>query len=652
MKLIIKNIIYLALICLITSCNNSFLDDNISPDQQLMGYSNIYVSPNWESAEYQFNLSSLIDNDYEIIETPSWLQIDTKNGSLSGGLATVNCSAINCTTYNQYGIYIDFMTVKADNKNYKVTVAYVNEGEPLLKVENTLDITYETTSGLSLPIQNRGKGILRWKLTSLPDWLAVDTAQIDPEQMYLPYYHDYYIPLKIIQDKITSTISTGTIVLSSNDTTNPEVQIEVTVNLGSPKLTNYTNEIIFHPYETSKSIHFSNHGEGILIWEFTDIPEWLTITPTSGIYSSYTTYDDIVFKCDRTKLPSDQFTATVNLKSNNASGQTHGITINVITSGDSEYKYAIEGQITDALFNKNTNTLYYTTTSPNKLITLDINTKEVLNEIYLSQAPNCIAISEDWTKAAIGHNGYISGVDLTNNSITSEYTIDYSVYDISWGENDWFCFSQKSGSFTSVHYINTADGTLYDDPGRKCLDDDSILKKVPGEPYIIATSQSGLFAFDIATKSIKSYSRYCLTNFWLSEDSEYIFSRHFNIYRTASLTESNDISSIDINPIARITTESESFGFVHMYHSNNSIWVIQPTSYFDDKPSNIYQIEDNDFTFEKKIIYDLYYHSEDQITETKLSANYVFANNEGTEVVVLCKGISNDTWVIQYIDVQ
>ncbi len=651
MNLNIKNIIYLSLICVLTSCDNSFLDENTSPDQQLMGYSNIYVSPNWEGADYQFNLGYLLDNDYEIIETPSWLQIDTKNGSLSGGLATVNCSAINCTTYNQYGIYIDFMTVKADKKNYKVTVAYVNEGEPLLKVENTLNITYETTSGLSLPIQNRGKGILRWKLTSLPDWLAVDTAQIDPEQMYLPYYHDYYIPLKIIQDKITSAISTGTIVLSSNDTNNPEVQIEVTVNLGSPNMTNYANEIIFHSYETSKSIHFSNHGEGILTWEFTDIPEWLTITPTSGIYNSYTTYDDIVFKCDRTKLPSGLFTATVNLKSNDASGQTHSITINVITSGDSEYKYAIEGQITDALFNRNKNTLYYTTTSPNKLITLDINKKEVLNEIYLNQAPTCIAISEDWTKAAVGHNGSISAIDLSNNSILSEYTIDYSVYDICWAENDWYCFSQKGGSFTSVHYINTENGTLYDDPGRKCLDDDSILKKVPGEPYIIATSGSGLFAFDIATKSIKSYSRYCLNNFWLSENGEYIFSRNFNIYRTTSLTESEETYSTDMNSIAKITTESTYYGLAYVYHSNNFLWAIQPTSYFDNAPSTIYQIDDNDYKFVKRIFYDVYYQPDAQTSEFELCANYIFANNEGSEVVVLCKGISNDTWVIQYINI-
>ncbi len=655
MKPIIKNIIYLTLLCIITSCDNSFLDDDLSPEQQSMGYSNIYISPDWESADYQFNLGSLVNSDYEITSTPSWLHIDSNTGSLSEGFATVNCSATNNSSFDEIGVYIDFMTVKAEKRNYKVTVAYINEGDPELEVESTLDISYETATYLSLPIKNTGRGLLCWQFTSLPEWLTLDTDQLLSEKLFLDYYDSYNIPLKIIPEKITSSTSTGTIVLSTNDKINPETSIAVTVNLGSPELSNYTDEVIFYSNQTSQSICFSNYGEGILVWEFTDIPEWLTITPSSGVYNPYTSYDDIVFTCDRTKLVSGENTATVNLKSNNASGQTHSITVTAITPGDSENKYAIEGLITDAVFNKNTNTLYYTTTSPNKLITLDINTKEVLNEIDLSKAPTCLAISEDWMTAAVGHNGYISAIDLSNNTVTSVYTIDYSVNDIAWGEDNWFCYTQKGGSFTNVHYINTADGTLYEDPGRKNLDGSSILKKVPGEPYLIATrnstSPSGFFAFDIASKSIKSYSHMSLSNFWLSEDGEYIFSRNLNVYRTTSSTSSDDTFDAEINSIAKITTES-TYYMEYVYHSNNYLWVIQPASYFDDEPNTIYQVEDNDFIFEKKIIYDLYYQSEDQTSEFELSANYVFANNEDSEVVVLCKGTSNDTWVIQYVNVQ
>ncbi|MCW3789367.1 BACON domain-containing protein [Plebeiibacterium sediminum] len=651
MKRIIKNIISLILICLITSCDNSFLDENLSTEQQPMSYSNIYISPDWESADYQFNLGYLVSSNYEITSTPSWLNVDSNTGSLSEGIATVNCSATNNSSFDKIGVYIDFMTVKAEKRNYKVTVAYINEGDPELEVESTLDVNYETATYLSLPIKNTGRGLLCWQFTSLPEWLTLDTDQLLTEKLFLDYYDSYNIPLKIIPEKITSSLSTGTIVLSTNDKINPETSIAVTVNLGSPEVGDYTDEIIFYSNKTSQNISFRNYGEGILVWEFTDIPEWLTITPSSGVYSPHTSYKDIVFTCDRTKLVSGQNTATINLKSNNSSGQTHSITVTAITPGDSENKYAIEGQITDALFNKNTNTLYYATTSPNKLITLDINTKEVLNEIELSKAPTCIAISEDWTKAAIGHNGFISAVDIPNNTVTSVYTIDYSVYDIAWGENDWFCYTQYGSNTSSIHYIKISDGTLYDDPGRQWLDKESALKKVPGKPYIIASSHRGLFAYDTAKKSITSYSLTNLNNFWFPENGEYIFSSNFNIYRTTSLTESEETYSTDMNSIAKITTESTYYGLAYVYHSNNFLWAIQPATVFNDEPSLIYQVEDNDYKFVKRIFYDVYYQPNAQTSEFELCANYIFANNEGSEVVVLCKGISNDTWVIQYINI-
>ncbi len=643
MNLSIKNIIYLVLIYLTISCNNSFLDDNISPSQQLMGHSNIYVSPNWENAEYQFNLGSLVDNDYEIIETPSWLQIDRNTGSLSKGLATVNCSATNYNTYNEYGIYTDFMTVKTNKNNYKVTVAYINEGEPLLKTPNTLDITYETAGDISWPVQNRGKGILRWKFTSLPEWLEVDTVQVGIEQMFLQYYHGFYIPLKIIPENFSSTISTDTIVLSTNDKTNPEVTIDVIVNLGTPEFSIDTNEILFHSNEYSTGIGFSNKGEGTLVWQLTDIPDWLTITPSSGVYSSHTSYSDIVFTCDATKLSSGQNTASVKIKTNESSESTYSIKVIANAPGDSERMYACEGEITDALFNKETNSLYYTTTSPNKLITLNIDTKEVLNEIDLNDAPTCIAISEDWTKAAIGHNGYISAIDLSNNIVTSVYTIDYSVRDIASGEDDWFCYLQKDGNSTSVHYLNTSNGTTYDDVNTQRLDSTSILKKIPGEPYLIAARNSsrlaGFFCFDIATKSLKGYSYKYLSDFWFSEDGEYVFSGTLDVYRSLNFTESNDNYSVRLSSIDKIYTGSYYY-LKHAYHSGNYLWIIQKTSYSDDKPSLIYKVEDSNYNFVKRINYNSYYQPDAQTNEFEISANYVFANNDGTEVVVMCKGIS------------
>jgi hypothetical protein len=447
----------------------------------------------------------------------------------------------------------------------------------------------------------------------------------------------------------------GTIVLTTNDKVHPRVTVEVTAELGTPQLSIHTNTINFASVETTKALNFSNYGSGLLIWNFENIPEWLTITPSGGMYNPYTSYNDIIFTCDRTKLSPGQNTAYVNLKSNDTYLPSYIITVTAVAPGNNENIRAIDGNITDAVFNKNTNTLYYVTGAPNKLIAYDVSTKTIEYEIALSKAPNCFAISEDWTKAAVGHNGELSAIDLTSNTVTEVYTLNYSVHDLAWAENNWFAYTQKGGSFSSLHWINISTGASYDDTDKYSLDGSSLIKKVPGQPYLIATrnstSPSGFFSYDISTKSKRSYSHMDLTNFWMSEDGQYVYAQNSNIYRTSSSTGSTDTFDADINEIGKINFGSgNNYGVNFIYHSNNYLWIIQKKdAYSSDATSNVYMFEDNDYTMVKRISYDLIYQPNTETAAFDVSANYVFANNEGTEIYVLSKGISNNSWLIQFI---
>lgn len=657
MQRIIKNTILFTLLYLLTACTNDFLNENLTPVSLPVGVSNIYISPDWKSSDRMFKLPSLKDADYKIVSKPSWLTVGSVSGHLSDSIAIIQCSATKNSAFSSVGVYMDFMTVKAEGNNYKVPVIYITEGNPTVQVQSSITLSYNTYGYPTLQIQNTGLGILIWNITSMPDWLAVDTARLESNGLYISQYNSYNIPLKIIPGKNTSGSLTGKIVLSTNDKEHPIVSINATTDLGSPQLSIYTNAINFSSTESSKTLSFSNYGSGVLIWNFENIPDWLTITPSSGMYSPYTSYSNITFSCNRTKLSPGQNTAIVNLKTNDSSHALYSITVTAIAPGNNENIRAIDGNIIDAVFNKNTNTLYYVTSAPNKFIAYDVTAKTILHEIALSKAPTCFAITEDWTKAAVGHNGFLSAIDLSNNSITSTFTLDYSVNDIAWAENTWFSFTQNGGSFSSLHWINTADGTRYDDTDKYSLDGSTLIKKVPNQPYLIATrggtSPSGFFAYDIARKSKKSYSHMDLTNFWMSEDGVYIFAKNLNVYRTTSSTGSTDIFDADINAIGKLNfTSANNYGLNFIYQSNHKLWVIQNDSYSSDAPTNIYQFEDNDYTQVKKYIYDLLYQPDAQTSSFNIKANYVFANNEGTEISVLCKGISNNTWVIQFISVK
>lgn len=144
-----------------------------------------------------------------------------------------------------------------------------------------------------------------------------------------------------------------------------------------------------------------------------------------------------------------------------------------------------------------------------------------------------------------------------------------------------------------------------------------------------------------------------LTNFWMSEDGQYVYAQNSNIYRTTSSTGSTDTFDADINAIGKINTGSSYYyGISFISHSNNNLWLILKDSYSSDAPTSIYQFEDNDYTLVKKYYYDTLYQPDAQTTAFSVSANYVFANNEGTQLSVLSKGISNSTWLIHFIPVK
>lgn len=582
----IKSILFLTFLSVLTGCSNSFLDENLTSTSYPIGTSNIYISPDWPSLEYQFMLESLKVGDFEVISQPSWLITQTNSGTLSDGIGTIECSATTNSDYSTPGIYMDFMTISVSSNKIKIPVGYINEGNPTASVQSTLSLSYNSGSTFSLPIQNTGNGILMWRIQSMPEWLELDTAQLDFDGIYITEYSYYNITLTINTSLSQAGSLSGAIVLATNDKQNPEVSTYVTLDMGSPQLSIYKDKINFLPDETSKSLEFSNYGDGILTWEFADIPEWLTITPSSGITQPYNSSGDIVFICDKSKLSDGQNTAIVTLKTNDDTKSAYEITVTATTTGDNANKFAIEGEIIDAVFNKNTSTLYYTTSSPSKFIAYNISAQTIINELELSKSPTCLAISEDWTKAAIGHNGYMSAIDLSSNTLTAIYSLDYAVNDISWAENDWFCYTQKGGSSCGLHWINITDGSSYDDPDDNRLDGSSVVKKVPGQSYLIATrnatSPSGFFAYDIATKSKKSYAHMSLTNFWFSENGEYVFARNRDVYRTSSSTESDETFNNTINAIATIETEYNSYyGLEYVYHSNNNLWVIQNVSYSD-----------------------------------------------------------------------
>ena len=658
MKRIIKNCILLSIAILTFSCSDEFINEKL--DISGVAISAVIISPEWETDDYQFQCEGAGNADFIIESKPEWLSADAVTGKFVNSIATIHVKANLEYRYSNTGIYADQMMITAGGKKYAVPLYYINEGPPAIQVNRTFEISYNNFYN-QMQISNSGNGILLWDIVSMPEWLTVNTGQFDSMSLMLGKDASASIPFLFNLEKAVQNDNlTGTILLKTNDKNNPLVTIQVAANLGNPDFNIFENPLNFDNTETTKIFRVYNHGEGIAIWRFETLPEWLTVSPANGVVLSYSSAD-INFTCDRSKLSPGLNSATIYLKSSDPDRPSIAITVTVRVPGIGENIRLLEGNIVDLKINKNTNTLYFVTSQPNKLVTYNIVNKEVTHEIALSKAPTCLAISEDFAKAVVGHGGMMSVIDLTAYSVSKTYETDYTVYDAEWADDNWFCYTKANNNTENLLWMNVStDESIQTSTGSHILGT-ADLKKIPNQPYIIAgrknVSPSGIFVIDIATKTLKSYTHTTLGDLWFFNEGQLVVTGYSYVMRTSTITAPDGYNLNEPPSIGELIGEAYRYPawWVDFTPESNSIWAIlsyHADYYFPPYNGRIYQFEDNDFKLAKTITYNNIFQPDAQTAAYEVEARYVFANNEGTELTVLRKGKDNNNWSIEFIPVQ
>jgi len=389
-----------------------------------------------------------------------------------------------------------------------------------------------------------------------------------------------------------------------------------------------------------------------LAWSLENLPEWLSVSKTTGMLYSYNG-ESITFTCNRALLPDGQNEVKILLKTNDANNPITEITVRARNGNNNANVHALEGNVTDACYNKDADILYYVTSQPNKLIIYDTRTKSVVHEIALSKAPTCLAVSEDFTKALVGHGGMISYVNLQSNSVTNTFEVKGVLADIEFAANDW-CAYTEGGNFdvqwTTIYWVNLANGSY---TAGSQVYENCLIKKVPKQDYIIGSEtelSSGLYVYDINARTEKANIFETVGNFWFI--GNYIVSANGDIFRISDITSKNGWDSNGLSAIGRLQYPTNSgYGgipFIDYCPASHRIFGLQRIDW-DNISSQIYIFEDNDYTLVKSYNYEDYYRVND--TEYQVQARYVFANGAGTELSVLRKGTNNTIWSIEFISV-
>uniref|UniRef100_UPI0032169C29 BACON domain-containing protein n=1 Tax=uncultured Draconibacterium sp. TaxID=1573823 RepID=UPI0032169C29 len=278
-------------------------------------------------------------------------------------------------------------------------------------------------------------------------------------------------------------------------------------------------------------ISISNNRNGLLMWEITKTPEWLSFETTSGSYPPYSIYQ-IKYTADITGLQAGEYHDEV-IITNNANGELRfPVSLKVSPLlGNGTYQ---QGELIDSKFLKTTNQLITLTKNPNRLLYFTPGETEPLT-IQLDRVPRCMALSENEQLLAIGYTtAEVSTYSPTSGDKKNTLTLNDVPEAMEFGSESFVYFLSGSG-YKYVNSVNLNTGEILTSSSTQGGIVE--LEKIPNKD-ILVTTRSGwspdylIFYFRTNTGAVDSLNEYSMpaNGFWISEDGERIFCGTNKIY--------------------------------------------------------------------------------------------------------------------------
>lgn len=482
-----------------------------------------------------------------------------------------------------------------------------------------------------------------------PKWLSFNSMHGKVVNGVIP------LSFSILKGKINPGYNTtyGNIVIDINDVGFLSLVVAFS-DYGTPTLQCSTSSLNF---DSSNNLTFTiaNISDGFLLWNITGLPDWLTLSSTSGVLGTGNSIS-ISASLNADKITSGQeLTGSLQINSNSGSAPfniaLHVPTITTIPLSDTK----ITGIVTDAEYYQKTGVMAICTKSPNSLILFNTSTK-TFNTIGLSMTPNCVSVSEDGHNAVIGYSvAYVSYIDLDNSRILKNYAINCIPFDIVLGDNFWCYIAPATGQNIDLVNLNLDSGQLISCNNLNRMYEKTIIKKVPGQPFMMGTctalSPSGIETYNIskgiANDTIGHY-HVDAGNLWISEDAKKVYTQGKKVY----LFQKQDILYHFDTPsiYGQIETGMNYISGFDECQAINSFFITYYSTYSPSGyPGVIEQF--NTTNLNKIKSYTVSPVSTDgSATKYLTDARYIFVNEEGSELYALKNlkvNYNRDFWTIE-----
>lgn len=588
--------------------------------------------------------------DYTVTNIPNWLQVTPLEGSINGNI--VPLEVIGFADNLDEGIYEGKIEIISNiGGSSSVAVKMIVEGHPKIKT-NIEKLSFPANvSTIWIEIENIGTGLLNWHIEDLPDWISVSRRY-----GYLEHGEKSLLLVTCNRANLDiKTYSTNLIINSNSEVDLLALPIEMDVpELIDMQLTH--SELLYDFFSEKKEFYLKNVGNTNLTWK-SECENYLILSPSSG---SLVRGDSVLVNVtiDRDNILSGTLNTTISLIYNLGNSKN----INVDVNHFNDTKWILDRNIVDAEFCKHSNKIIIVSTSPNRLSIIDPELKQI-KSVNLNTTPKCLSVKSDGSLAAVGHNGFVTYVDLNSQTIDREYSISCDAFDIAIADNNWTYITPNRDQWEYLRCVDYSNGreSLHTAVLNNSIYEKSKIKYLPNSNYIYlcntSLSSTSLEKMDISDGTAKylyqNFDASTSGDFWFSNNGKRIFTMGHKVYKTSELENE------DLQYNGRIESLNSLLFVDHSETANKLFAVTYKREWYDQIISS--QIEVFNDTY---LNYLKTYEFEQFLVPSGIEGGrlvmaegrYVFANRLGTKIYSIVKannesGLLYD-WAIQNINIE
>lgn len=514
---------------------------------------------------------------------------------------------------------------------------------PKLKFSATT-LSFNDNETKSLYITLEHASVSEYQITESPSWLSITPTN----GMLTGNLHEVIISSKL--EDFPEGIYQGNIVFFSNLGID---SIKVSGTAGKKLFLILPDTLDMPLWENERSLKIKNNTDTPIIYSTSISNNYLTVEPDSGSFSQGVE-TEILIKVNREHLQHG-------LNFSNIIFDLNGLkdTIKVQINHVVQLKKLLNSDIIDAAYHKQMNQLIWVSSEPRSANLYDT-AQDFYYSIPLQYTPSCVAISLDGTKAVVGHDAYISYIDLINQVVIKTITVPVYAFDIILSGSQ-VVIVPKDGQSTRLICVNLENDEVKEHTGELVRNKSKMILHPSGNFAYLCDAE--VSPVDIRKIDLRTFpARYMYDSpyhgthpigaqIWVSGTGDKLYTEFGTTFR-ATTNQATDMiyaGKLNIGDFNKIQCLD------HSMERNELFLIITAPQWTTNAANSVDIFDDNNYAFKSSLNLEEYL-GRDASGELRIHSPtplFVFSNSQGSKIFVLMKD-GNDPfdakWALQTIN--